>query len=361
MEKITRNMTDEKPCVEIKEDFLHAKHVKFFIRCLNVLPSSYSSLDTTRLTIAFFAISGLDILNALDVIADDKSNYIDWIYSLQILSGKGGNVNNCGFKGSSTLHLKGYEDFESPFDSGHIAMTYVALASLLILGDDLSRVDKKSVVESLKHLQLNDGSFCATADGSENDMRFIFCACSISYMLNDWSGVDADGAVKYIQDSLAYEHGFAQGPFLEAVGGSSYCALAALVLMGRLETAFSPDQLDKIKKWCIFRQKSGFHGRPNKPVDTCYSFWVGASLKLLGCYNFVNSKSNREFLMSTQAQAVGGFSKWPDGHPDALHSYFGACGLALMDEPGLQAVYAPLNISQRAANHLHRLHMTSLT
>ena len=64
------------------------------------------------------------------------------------------------------------------------------------------------------------------------------------------------------------------------LGGSSYCALAALVLMGRLETAFSPDQLEKIKRWCIFRQKSGFHGRPNKPVDTCYSFWVGASLKV---------------------------------------------------------------------------------
>ncbi|CAB4016161.1 Geranylgeranyl transferase type-1 subunit beta [Paramuricea clavata] len=352
-------MTDEKPRGDIREDFLHARHVKFFIRCLNVLPSSYSSLDTTRLTIAFFALSGLDVLNALDRIADDKANYIDWIYSLQVLSKEGRDVNNCGFKGSSTLHLKGYEDFESPFDSGHIAMTYVALASLVILGDDLSRVDKKSVIESLKHLQLDDGSFGATADGSENDMRFIFCASCISYMLNDWSGVNIENAVKYIKDSLAYEHGFAQGPFLEAVGGSTYCALASLVLMNRLESLTS-DQLEKIKRWCIFRQKSGFHGRPNKPVDTCYSFWVGASLKLLDCYNFVNFESNREFLMSTQAQSVGGFSKWPDSHPDALHSYFGVCGLALMNEPGVLPVYAPLNISERAVKHLHQLHMTSL-
>ena len=62
-------------------------------------------------------------------------------------------------------------------------------------------------------------------------------------------------------------------------GGSTYCALASLVLMNRLNTLTS-DQLEKIKRWCIFRQKSGFHGRPNKPVDTCYSFWVGASLKV---------------------------------------------------------------------------------
>ena len=42
-----------------------------------------------RLTIAFFALSGLDVLNALDGIADDKANYIDWIYSLQVLATEG--------------------------------------------------------------------------------------------------------------------------------------------------------------------------------------------------------------------------------------------------------------------------------
>jgi hypothetical protein len=47
----------------------------------------------SRLTIAFFALSGLDVLNALDRIADDKANYIDWIYSLQVLS-KEGNSND---------------------------------------------------------------------------------------------------------------------------------------------------------------------------------------------------------------------------------------------------------------------------
>lgn len=41
--------------------------------------------------------------------------------------------------------------------------------------------------------------------------------------------------------------------------------------------------------------------------------------QLLDSYNFVNYESNREFLMSTQAQTVGGFSKWPDGHPGILH------------------------------------------
>ena len=37
------------------------------------------------------------------------------------------------------------------------------------------------------------------------------------------------------------------------------------------------------------RQQSGFQGRPNKPVDTCYSFWVGATLKVGHHVKFVPS------------------------------------------------------------------------
>lgn len=36
-----------------------------------------------RLTIVFFALSGLDVLDALDVV--DKNVMIEWIYSLQVL------------------------------------------------------------------------------------------------------------------------------------------------------------------------------------------------------------------------------------------------------------------------------------
>lgn len=43
------------------------------------------------------------------------------------------------------------------YDCSHIAMTYTALASLLILGDDLSRVNRPAVIEALKALQLPDG------------------------------------------------------------------------------------------------------------------------------------------------------------------------------------------------------------
>ena len=43
------------------------------------------------------------------------------------------------------------------YDCGHIAMTYTGLASLLILGDDLSNVNKEACLDGVHALQLDDG------------------------------------------------------------------------------------------------------------------------------------------------------------------------------------------------------------
>ena len=63
-------------------------------------------------------------------------------------------------------------------------------------------------------------------------------------------------------------------------GGSTFCAVASLVLSGRLSSTLPPPQTHRLRRWCALRQLSGFQGRPNKPVDTCYSFWVGATLEV---------------------------------------------------------------------------------
>lgn len=46
------------------------------------VPAAYRFLFS-RLTVIFFALSGLDVLDALDVI--DRNGMIEWIYSLQVL------------------------------------------------------------------------------------------------------------------------------------------------------------------------------------------------------------------------------------------------------------------------------------
>ena len=39
-------------------------------------------------------------------------------------------------------------------------------------------------------------------------MRFVYCACCICYMLNDWSGIDLDMTVDYIKKSMVRYCGF---------------------------------------------------------------------------------------------------------------------------------------------------------
>lgn len=45
-------------------------------------------------------------------------------------------------------------------------------------------------------------SFSSLPYGSEEDMRFIYCACAISYILDDWSGVDGAAMVRYVNSCL---------------------------------------------------------------------------------------------------------------------------------------------------------------
>lgn len=343
------------------ETFLKKKHVKFFQRCLQILPSRYCSLDNNRMTVGFFGISGLDMLDSLDVLENEKQNIINWIYSLQLLpDDTDSNIHQCGFRGSTTLgNLFNSEEARKnpiPLDSGHIANTYTALLSLIILGDDLSGVNKRAVTAGLKKLQQEDGSYCCVPEGSENDMRFVYCACCISYVLDSWSGVDIEKAVTFIKNSMSYEGGIGQGPGLEAHGGSTFCAIASLVLMKKLHETFNKEQINRLKRWCISRQQTGFQGRPNKPVDTCYSFWVGATLQLLDIFELTDKTFNRGFMLETQSNITGGFAKWPDHTPDALHAYFGVCGMSLIGEEGVQPMDPALNISKRAADNLQNIH-----
>ena len=344
---------------------LHGRHAKFLKRTLDVLPSSLCSYDTQRVTIAYFAVSGLDLLDRLDLVRDQLPAITGWLYSC-LVSPRPGHTEHlspallaqCGFRGSPAFKLPSCSNLPShAWDHGHIAMTYTALSSLLVLGDDLGRVDRVALAAGIRALQLPDGSFRAALEGGENDMRFLYCAAAICYMLDCWEGMDTEAAFGYVISSFSFEGGVGQGPGLEAHGGSTFCAVAALSLMGRLGELGS-ERLTGLERWCVMRQAEGFMGRPNKPEDTCYSFWVGATLKLLSRLELCDWPASRRFVLSTQDPVTGGLAKWADTQPDPLHTYLGLSGLALQGEPGLRALQPALNISQRAAEWLHSVQQT---
>ncbi len=61
------------------------KHVSFLLRCLRLLPQPYTSADDQRMTLGYFAVSGLDLLHSTSKIpADEKAEMIDWVYEQQL-------------------------------------------------------------------------------------------------------------------------------------------------------------------------------------------------------------------------------------------------------------------------------------
>uniref|UniRef100_A0A8C8IZH4 Prenyltransferase alpha-alpha toroid domain-containing protein n=1 Tax=Oncorhynchus tshawytscha TaxID=74940 RepID=A0A8C8IZH4_ONCTS len=237
------------------------------------------------------------------------------------------NLGRCGFRGPSHIGLP-YNTLKTQENPTcvTVAMSYTGLACLVILGDDLSRVNKEACLMGLKALQLEDGSFYAMT-GRENDLRFVYCAACICYMLDDWSDMDIKKAINYIKRSMSYDNGIGQEAGLESHGGSTYCAVAALCLMGKLEEMFSESELNRITplRWCALALRSHSDSPPPS--------WPNSNL------------SSFQLL---DDHLVG----------DPLHAYFGICGLSFIGEANLQQVHTALNVSERAFEYLQHLHQT---
>ncbi|KZF24611.1 geranylgeranyl transferase type I beta subunit [Xylona heveae TC161] len=252
------------------------KHVKYWLRCLKTfLPSAYTSMDTNRMTLAFFIVSALDLLSALDssVSADERSDYIRWIYKCQHPSG--------GFRGFSGTNLGAATTEENRhWDTASVAATYSALATLIILGDDLKQVRRKETLAWLKRMQRDDGSFgeVMTEGGrieGGRDSRFCQFAAAIRWVLKGTKSVEdlgvqdinVDATVKYILSSETYDGGISEGPFFEAHAGLTFCSLGALSSLGRLnklspapnassasQELRAPSSPETLSRWLASRQ-----------------------------------------------------------------------------------------------------------
>eukprot|EP00127_Corallochytrium_limacisporum_P004827 Clim_evm10s183 gene=Clim_evmTU10s183 len=302
--------------------FVRPKHFKYFMAHLHGLPQPYLSLDNIRLNALFFALSGLSIMDEpIRHKSKSTQEIVDWIYSCQVPEDAeyGG-----GFRGSPYLGYTG-DGSTGPRDSGHLAMTYCALLCLRILGDDLSRVNRSGCVKLLKTLQQENGCFMACGGGAEQDLRFVYCACATAALIDDFSGIDRDKVLEFIKKCQTYEGGFGQTIGSEAHGGTTFCAAAALYLLDALpvEGSTKPAKDDvlgeegrqQLLHWTVSKQISGFCGRTNKPPDTCYSFWIGGTLEIMGFGDMPDAKANSSFLLTTQDENIGGFGKVQDALP----------------------------------------------
>jgi len=203
-----------------------SKHIKYWLRCLKTcLPTDYTSTDLNRLTLGFFCIAALDLLGCLytETTEEDRAGWINWIYKNQLPIG--------GFRGSPATDLgKGADGSE--WDPPIVPASFFALAALVSLGDNLERVKKRELLELLPKVQREDGSFGEWLGGDGqiiggSDMRFVYCAVAIRWILRGREGkgvvegvkdIDVEGVVKFIRSAESYENGISDKAFGEAHG-----------------------------------------------------------------------------------------------------------------------------------------------
>lgn len=348
------------------------KHISFLLRCLRMLPQPYTSADDQRMTLGYFAISGLDLLNATNKIpTEEKVELIDWVYAQQLPTG--------GFRGSPSTTSPCSSSTTSASGGANIAMTYAALLVLAILRDDFARLDREPLKRFISSLQHRDGGFAAeqavVGGIVDRDPRFTYCAVAICSMLGEAEeGVmDLEALQSFLQRCQRYDGGFGASESHEAHAGMTYCCVAALHLLARNGPEW--ERKNEAVSWLVHRQVAptleqaatktapsrvtppdsesessdqeqereqdhltgGFQGRPAKlPPDVCYSFWNGACLSLLEQHDLIDSFADATYVLSAQSR-VGGIAKIPDDHPDLLHTYLGLASLSLHQAASTEA------------------------
>lgn len=196
-----------------------AKHINYWVRCLKtLLPTEYTSGDSNRMFLAFFILSALDVLDALQskTTPDERASYVDWVYRSQHPEG--------GFCGSPIVgeaQPTPTNDNVGEWDRATLPSTYFALAILAILRDDSRKVRRIACLNWLHRLQREDGSFGemlaeeGQVDG-RRDVRYCYWAAGVRWILrggeddgraadmpisHDVQDIDVDGVVRYINSS----------------------------------------------------------------------------------------------------------------------------------------------------------------
>lgn len=250
------------------------KHINYWKRCLKTyLPTQYTSTDSNRMLLAFFIVSALDLLGALheQTTNEERKGYINWIYRCQHPEG--------GFRGFPGADFGDKRNEENKvWDPANGPATYLALAALLILGDDLSRVKRKECLQWLRKLQRDSGGFGETVGENGRieggtDSRFGYCVTAVRWILRgcvkgDVEGVpdiDVDRLTECVKVAQTYDGGVSEAPFHEAHGGFTYCAVNILALTRRLPHVANvgpgPDpgasglsNMDLTIRWLVSRQ-----------------------------------------------------------------------------------------------------------
>lgn len=292
-----------------------AKCVRYLNRVLVLLPTEQEKHDGSHISIVYFCVLALSVLGSLPEAAL-IAQYLDGLWL--------GN----GYK-TSTSYLN------SP-EMASLSATYFALAIKRMLGLELpSKDERQKIMRFVEQCLCSNGEFRATAlKSSERSLRHTYSAHAIAQLLQ-CQPVWLEKSAKFVLSCQGYEGGFGDSGGQESHAGLTFCALASLKI-AQYENQIHPRIINYLAK----RQtpEGGHNGRPNKLSDICYSFWVGAALKILQLEASAESTAAaKSFILGSGAdKLLGGFIKSPGSDADPYHTALGLCALSMMGLPELR-------------------------
>jgi geranylgeranyl transferase type-2 subunit beta len=213
----------------------------------------------------------------------------------------------------------------------------LTLPSALIVRRAAARLSHFPLLDILSR-QLESGAFTGDEFG-EIDTRFSYCAVASLALLGRLDALKADLTIAFIRTCKNFDGGYGAIPGSESHGGNVFCVVSLLAILGRLEAEECADR-EALLQWLVWRQLpgGGLNGRPEKLEDVCYSWWIVAALVTLKASHLIDTGALKEFILKCQDAVEGGFADRPGDVGDVFHTLFGLAGLSFVEFEGVGAI-----------------------
>ena len=218
----------------------------------------------------------------------------------------------------------------------HTAPTYASIMTLVTMNtkEAFASIKRGPLYRFLLRLKIG-GAFQVHEDG-ECDTRALYTVLAVACICNLLTPELVKGCLEWIKSTQGFDGGIGGEPGNESHGGYAYCGLASLAILGKTSSSIG---LASFTRWLFMRQmelEGGFQGRTNKVVDSCYSFWQGASFALLNrvdphiMYPNCNHKRLVQYVIGACTHGNGGLKDKPDTHRDFYHTCYALSGLSVV-------------------------------